>query len=492
MNLNEQVTILIYTFPKPGAEDVAFAKIVASIEQTWRFVGHLKTVIVASHHFAAVDDFVAKHPEVELQIEPTLVPGKIKTMSMDCIKRLYTRFLTPYVLIIQDDGFPIRKGLEEFLSKCDFYGAPIISDGWKRKLAYAIGMGSFNGGFSLRSRALCEHASKKWYSFFSKFMSEDNRHLGEDFFYTTLLRFLPSTWRMFKFPSERESFCFSFDSLGGRVALPVGKVSPFGIHGHDTPGVMTDVDSVGKRRDIRPVISFCMLTWNRAPMLRMCIRSFLDRISRSIPYELIVMDNASSDGTGAVLDAFLDHPNIRIVRNQKNLRLNAYKSLFGIARGDFIVDMDDDILEFPESFDKTIVDYFDAYPDYGYLCLNVVQDDKTQGHKPGPECYHEDRRDDKVVEEGPVGGWCAAFRRRHYRLFKFFFNRMNLSMSRVEDGALSGFLHVVLRQRQGVIKNAVCLHATGPYYAERFGLLKRETEKYEAAGLLRAAKEFSV
>lgn len=233
VSLAEQVTILIYTFPSPGCEDGAFAKIVASIERTWKFVGRLKTVIVASRHFPAVDGFAAQHPDVELQIEPTIVPGQIKTMSLDCIKRLYTRFSTPYVLIIQDDGFPIRRGLEEFVGKCDFYGAPIISDGWKRKLAYAIGMGSFNGGFSLRSLALCEQAAEKWYSFFSKFMSEDNRHLGEDFYYTTLLKFLPSTWWRFRFPSEAEAFSFSVDLLGGRVTPPDG-ISPFGVHGRDS------------------------------------------------------------------------------------------------------------------------------------------------------------------------------------------------------------------------------------------------------------------
>lgn len=232
-SLVDDVTILIYTFPKPGTEDAAFAKIAASIERTWTHVGRLKTVIVASHRFAAVEKFVEDNKEVELQIEPTIVPGNIKTMSMDCIKRLYRRFSTPYVLIIQDDGFPIRGGLEEFLGKCDFYGAPIISDGWKRKLAYAIGLGSFNGGFSLRSRRLCEYASKMWFAFFSKFMAEDNRHLGEDFYYTTLLKFLPMTWFRFRFPSEREAFRFSVDTLGGRVSYP--KLAfPFGLHGKDT------------------------------------------------------------------------------------------------------------------------------------------------------------------------------------------------------------------------------------------------------------------
>lgn len=233
MTLSEQVTILIYTFPKTGGEDAAFAKIRASIEQAWKLLGRLKTVIVASHHFSAVDDFVGANPQVELQIESTIVPGNIKTMSMDCIKRLYTRFATPYVLVIQDDGFPIRSNLGDFLGKADFWGAPIISDGWKRRLAYAIGLGSFNGGFSLRSRALCEHAARKWKSFYRHIFSEDSRFLGEDFYYTTLLKFLPSTWLKFRFPSEKEAFRFSVDRLGGRVAPPED-AAPFGVHGRDS------------------------------------------------------------------------------------------------------------------------------------------------------------------------------------------------------------------------------------------------------------------
>ena len=233
MDFVDKVTILIYTFPPKGNEADAFGKIVASIKKTWEKIGQLKTVVVSSHHFALVDDFAAAHQNVELQIEPTIVYGNIKTMSLDCIKRLYTRFSTPYVLIIQDDGYPLKSNLDEFVGKADFWGAPIISDGWKRKLAYAIGLGSFNGGFSLRSRRLCEYASKMWHSFFSKFMKEDNRHLGEDFYYTTLLKFLPSTWWKFKFPNEKEAFRFSVDRLGGKVTPPED-ADPFGVHGRKT------------------------------------------------------------------------------------------------------------------------------------------------------------------------------------------------------------------------------------------------------------------
>lgn len=226
----DEITILAYTFPSQGKEVAYFSELASAIEKTWVHCGKLKTVIVSSHPFCEVENFAEKHNNVELQIEPSLIPGNIQSMSLDCIKNLYKRFFTPYVLIVQDDGYPIRSGIEEFVGKADFWGAPIISDGWKRKLAYAIGLGSFNGGFSLRSRALCEHASRKWFSVFKHIFKEDSRHLGEDFYYTTLLKFLPSTWLKFRFPSERASFKFSFDALSGAVTLP-SDIKPFGKHG---------------------------------------------------------------------------------------------------------------------------------------------------------------------------------------------------------------------------------------------------------------------
>lgn len=230
--MRDDLTILIYTFPRQGEEGTAFGRIVESIERTWRLIGRMRTVVVADRAFDQMKVFASANADVvELQIEPTLVPGRIQSMSLDCIKRLYRRFTTPYVLIIQDDGYPLKSNIDDFVGRYDFIGAPIISDGWKRRLAYAIGLGSFNGGFSLRSRRLCEYASKAFFRFYRYIFPEDHRHLGEDFYYTTLLKFLPTTWFRFKFPNEKEAFRFSVDLLGGHVTPP-SDADPFGVHGN--------------------------------------------------------------------------------------------------------------------------------------------------------------------------------------------------------------------------------------------------------------------
>lgn len=223
------VTILIYTFPKKGNEADAFGKIVASVEQTWKCCGKLKTVIVASHRFAEVEKFVADYPNVELQIEPSLEHGNIRSMSLDCIIRLHTRFSTPYVLIIQDDGYPVREGLEEFVWKWDFIGAPSVRDG-RRRLMNLLGFPCLNGGFSLRSRRICKRAANAWNKWWRFFLNPSSRFFSEDTFYT-LTACLGWGYRHgLKFASEKDAFRFAYDSLKGLIAKPKD-IDSFGVHG---------------------------------------------------------------------------------------------------------------------------------------------------------------------------------------------------------------------------------------------------------------------
>lgn len=240
----------------------------------------------------------------------------------------------------------------------------------------------------------------------------------------------------------------------------------------------------------RPEVSVLLLTWNRAPMLETCLKELFASLSTSLSHEIVLMDNGSTDETPAILARYAVRPDVRVVTLPQNTGLAGYKRLFGMARGRIMIEVDDDILRFPKDFDRTLVDYLDALPDYGYLALNVVQDELTDGAKPSADHYRDDVRGGRVVEEGPTGGWCSAFRRRHYRLFRPLINMLHLSMARCEDGVLMACMQKILRKRIGLVKNAVCLHATGRAYAEKYGLLKREVEKYTIGELPEMAERF--
>ncbi len=234
--LQSAVAVLAYHFWGLDGYEEAFAKVCHAFEETWRHCGRLKSVLVVNETAPCVERFAAENDNVEVQVEPSLVPGKIFTMSADMNGKLYSRFGTPYVLIIQNDGYPLRPGLEEFVGKYDFIGAPYVGLQWWKQIVAAIANYHVqNGGFSLRSRAICEAAAKYWNEKYHAL--GDCKAASEDIFYTaTLVRKERRYRRAFCFATSRESLRFSWDAI---VPIPMPKTLPFGFHGEKTRKVLT-------------------------------------------------------------------------------------------------------------------------------------------------------------------------------------------------------------------------------------------------------------
>jgi glycosyltransferase involved in cell wall biosynthesis len=230
-------------------------------------------------------------------------------------------------------------------------------------------------------------------------------------------------------------------------------------------------------------ISFLILTWNRYKFLDQCLKALRESINNLDNCEIIVMDNGSTDETAPVLDKYKNDKHFRFVKLNKNYGIKSYKKLFGMVETEYAVIVDDDVLSFPAGLDRIFTDYMVAYPDYGFVGLNVIQNEYTDGAKPPIEHYTEEVRGEKIIERGPTGGWCTCFRRSDYRKVKWRFLFSSISMKVAEDGMLSQLFHKRLKLKTGLIKNAVCFHACGPYYAKQYGHLDREIAKYSASGL---------
>ena len=222
------VTALLYFFHDEKSIKTAWPFSECAILETWLHCGFLQTVLVVDRMSPHVLEFVRKYPQwVSIHEEPGLITGDIGTLSQECIKNLHNRFSTDYVLTIQDDGFPMNSGLEKFLGKCDFYGAPWPGHtSWTDLYPYpryAVG----NGGFSLRTKRICEAAAMAW--------ERGWRHIWnsmkwpEDTFYCKVMPFFSRRWRKaFRYPSLQEAAEFSLECIVPRIGKP--QFPPLGFH----------------------------------------------------------------------------------------------------------------------------------------------------------------------------------------------------------------------------------------------------------------------
>lgn len=128
---------------------------------------------------------------------------------------------------------------------------------------------------------------------------------------------------------------------------PLGSAAPgsFSFTAQDERG-----DPTLAGRD--PLITIAIPTRNRAALLRDCILSALAQTYRNI--EVLVSDNASTDGTAAMLGAIADK-RLRVVRNMENIGMvRNFARCVEEARGDYLVLIADDNLLDPAFLEKCV------------------------------------------------------------------------------------------------------------------------------------------
>lgn len=125
-----------------------------------------------------------------------------------------------------------------------------------------------------------------------------------------------------------------------------------------------------------PLLSICVPTFNRAAMIERNIRFHLDAFrARDIPFELVVVDDCSTDGTAGLLASFADAPELRRFRRLDNAGfLDNYAFAMRRARGQFAVFLGDDDLLIPDRVTDCVLRMRDD-PSLGmiqapWLCLD--------------------------------------------------------------------------------------------------------------------------
>ena len=110
-----------------------------------------------------------------------------------------------------------------------------------------------------------------------------------------------------------------------------------------------------------PRVSVVIPVHNRAQYVGEAIESILRQTYSD--FELLLIDDGSSDGTGEVLRSYADE-RVRLVRHERNLGIARTRNDgVRLARGDYVAFLDSDDIAYPMRLEKQIA-FLDSHPDY--------------------------------------------------------------------------------------------------------------------------------
>lgn len=119
-------------------------------------------------------------------------------------------------------------------------------------------------------------------------------------------------------------------------------------------------------------ISIVIINWNTREMLRDCLASVYAGLG-DLGAEVIVVDNASGDGSPDMVDA--DFPRATLIRNRENTGFAAANNqAFRIARGRHVLLLNSDTLVHGDVLSASVA-YLDDQPDVGAMGCRVLNRD---------------------------------------------------------------------------------------------------------------------
>ena len=116
-----------------------------------------------------------------------------------------------------------------------------------------------------------------------------------------------------------------------------------------------------------PVLSTVLLSWNRSDLLRSTLESYRETVQ--VPFELFIVDNASDDDAGTVIEEFCARcPQATPILLDHNLGGEALNLGIDRAHGTYLHLCENDI-EFLPGWSSHVLELFDAFDELGQLSL---------------------------------------------------------------------------------------------------------------------------
>ncbi|MCK9391193.1 MAG: glycosyltransferase family 2 protein [Syntrophales bacterium] len=122
-------------------------------------------------------------------------------------------------------------------------------------------------------------------------------------------------------------------------------------------------------------ISIIIVNWNTRELLRECLESVL-RTVHDLIYEVIVVDNASTDGSVAMLHDF--SPQVRIIANDENRGFGAANNqAFQLMVGRYALLLNTDTV-LTESAVRDLFSFMESHPKAGMSCGQLLNRDGSK------------------------------------------------------------------------------------------------------------------
>jgi O-antigen biosynthesis protein len=213
-------------------------------------------------------------------------------------------------------------------------------------------------------------------------------------------------------------------------------------------------------------IAIAVLTCNRVHLLRRCVENVLLRTSDATT-EIVIWDNGSTDGTRDYLATITD-PRVDVVLSESNVGFNGYPRAFARTSAPLMIQLDDDVTDASQDWDRALRDAFLALPGVGFLAADLVDDynDLTSRyrHHIRPHEYTEEVENGVRLLIGPSGSYCAMTSRALNEEIGGFKEREG-EIFWLEDTAYIQQIEAV-GQRAATFPDLVVHHTGGAYYAE--------------------------
>ena len=223
------------------------------------------------------------------------------------------------------------------------------------------------------------------------------------------------------------------------------------------------------------MISYCIAVY-RPTYARLLLADLVRKTA--VPYEILLwlnVDDAAFDAELAALAA--GGVPLRVLgRTPQNIGMLAYRELFGAARHQMVVQIDDDVVAVSPGIAERAARLFRRFSTVRMLVADVWQDELTTGARPAMSEY-------KVFDAGeglfigPVDGWFAVYHRSVLPLLRALPMAPYFSLGSAVSGQLAqrGLVSVLDRGMK-------VFHVIGPAYAQAFGMLDFEIAKYRRLG----------